>query len=72
MPQLVDPNFRRSVVLLCEHSPGGALGLVLNRKTDTAASAVVRLDPPVTRDSAPGMPTPTEPGPASFTKDRTA
>ena len=31
-PALVDPNFRRSVVLMLEHSPdGGALGLVLNR-----------------------------------------
>ncbi|HTI32386.1 MAG TPA: YqgE/AlgH family protein, partial [Miltoncostaea sp.] len=32
-PALVDPNFRRSVVLMLEHSPEGALGLVLNRPT---------------------------------------
>jgi putative transcriptional regulator len=30
-PSLDDPNFRRTVVYLIEHSEGGALGLVLNR-----------------------------------------
>jgi putative transcriptional regulator len=32
-PALEDPNFRRTVVLMLEHSPDGALGLVLNRPT---------------------------------------
>jgi putative transcriptional regulator len=32
-PALVDPNFRRTVVLMLEHSEEGALGLVLNRPT---------------------------------------
>ncbi|MDD2793553.1 MAG: YqgE/AlgH family protein [Sediminibacterium sp.] len=31
-PFLKDPNFIRSVVLVCEHNPEGAFGLVLNRK----------------------------------------
>lgn len=31
MPQLQDPNFHRAVVLIVEHSKGGAMGLVLNR-----------------------------------------
>ena len=31
MPQLGDPNFHRSVVLMIEHSDTGAMGLVLNR-----------------------------------------
>jgi putative transcriptional regulator len=30
-PQLVDPNFARSLVLLIEHNENGALGLVVNR-----------------------------------------
>lgn len=33
-PQLVDPNFWRSVVLLLEHGDQGALGIVLNRVTE--------------------------------------
>ncbi|HYT67446.1 MAG TPA: YqgE/AlgH family protein [Vicinamibacterales bacterium] len=47
MPQLQDPNFWRTVVLLCEYSPDGAFGLVLNRPTDMPARAMVRLEPPV-------------------------
>jgi len=33
MPQLTDPNFGGTVVLLCEHEENGALGLVINRPT---------------------------------------
>jgi len=33
-PHLRDPNFRQTVVLICEHGPGGSLGLVVNRRTD--------------------------------------
>jgi putative transcriptional regulator len=47
MPQLQDPNFARTVVLLCDYVPEGAFGLVLNRPTDMPASSMVRLDPPV-------------------------
>jgi putative transcriptional regulator len=36
-PSLVDPNFRRAVVLMLEHSSEGALGLVLNRPTPLVA-----------------------------------
>lgn len=32
-PSLRDPNFRQTVVLLCEHGPQGALGVVINRPT---------------------------------------
>jgi putative transcriptional regulator len=34
-PPLVAPNFDRTVVLLLEHGDGGAVGLVLNRPSDT-------------------------------------
>ena len=51
MPQLMDPNFRRTVVLLCQHSSDGAWGLVLNRPTGRPAVESVRLDPPVERDN---------------------
>ena len=48
MPQLQDPNFARTVVLLCDFVPEGAFGLVLNRPTEMPAGTMVRLDPPVT------------------------
>lgn len=32
-PDLVDPNFMHSVVLMCQHSDEGAYGLVVNRPT---------------------------------------
>lgn len=51
MPQMLDPNFARSVVLLCKHEAEGAMGLVVNQRTDTRAAEIVVLDPPATRDS---------------------
>jgi putative transcriptional regulator len=47
MPQLTDPNFNRTVVLLCKHSDEGAFGLVVNRPLVTTGRVVVNLDPPV-------------------------
>jgi len=37
-PGLRDPNFRQTVVLLCEHGPEGALGVVVNRPTAMSIS----------------------------------
>ncbi len=34
-PPLVDPNFDRTVVLVLEHTAEGAVGVVLNRPSDT-------------------------------------
>lgn len=50
MPQLTDPNFNRTVVLLCKHSGEGAFGLVVNRPLITTGRIVVNLDPPVTSE----------------------
>jgi len=50
MPQLVDPNFNRTVVLLCRHDDDGALGLVVNRPLVTTGRVIVNLDPPVSTD----------------------
>jgi putative transcriptional regulator len=33
-PKLLDPNFAQSVVLMVQHDKSGALGLILNRKTE--------------------------------------
>ena len=64
MPQLQDPNFARTVVLLCDFLPEGAFGLVLNRPTDAAASSMVRLEPPVDHGNDLPLSTggPVEPG----------
>ena len=37
-PALYDPNFRRTVVLVTEHSEDGAMGLVLNRPAETTVA----------------------------------
>ena len=44
-PQLLDPNFHRTVVLVCEHDHNGAMGLVLNRPSPIPADqAIPELD----------------------------
>lgn len=45
MPQLVDPNFARTVVLLCDHGDEGAFGLVVNRPAETSAAEAVQMEP---------------------------
>jgi putative transcriptional regulator len=47
MPQLTDPNFNRTVVLLCKHTHEGAFGLIVNRPLMTSGRVVVNLEPPV-------------------------
>ena len=40
-PALLDPNFWRTVVLVIEHTDEGALGLVLNRPSETTVGEAV-------------------------------
>ena len=40
-PALFDPNFRRTVVLVAEHGEDGAMGLVLNRPSETTVEEAV-------------------------------
>ena len=40
-PQLEDPNFRRSVVLLLDHGEEGSLGVILNRPSEIATEHIL-------------------------------
>jgi putative transcriptional regulator len=40
-PSLLDPNFNRTVVLVCEHNDEGAMGLVLNRPSPIPADQAI-------------------------------
>ena len=53
MPQMLDPNFSKTVVLLAEYGAHGAFGLVLNRRMDEPARAIVTADEPL--NIHPGM-----------------
>lgn len=50
MPQLIDCNFARTVILLCKHSEdAGAFGLVVNRPLVTTGPVVVEVRAPSER-----------------------
>jgi putative transcriptional regulator len=50
MPQMADPNFAQTVVLLCDYTEEGAFGLVVNRQMDGAAWTLVQTQPEVRVD----------------------
>ena len=50
MPQMMDPNFARTVVLLCDYTEEGAFGLVVNRPMTEPAWQLVKTEPPVRVD----------------------
>jgi len=50
MPQMADPNFARTVVLLCDYTEEGAFGLVVNRQMSEPAWQLVQTEPPVRVD----------------------
>jgi putative transcriptional regulator len=46
-PNMLDPNFRRAVLLISAHHPEeGAVGVILNRPLDKHVSDLVNEDPP--------------------------
>src|ERR687897_3581489 len=61
-PILSDPNFHRAVVLLAEHGDEGAMGLVLNRPTETSVGEALPELSPIAGEEEPlfvGGPVPT-------------
>jgi putative transcriptional regulator len=47
MPQMLDQNFARTVVLLAEYGRHGAFGLVVNRRMAEPANSVIRAEPAI-------------------------
>jgi putative transcriptional regulator len=46
-PNMLDPNFRRTVLFISEHDPGeGALGVIINRPLDRQVADLVTEAPP--------------------------
>jgi putative transcriptional regulator len=52
-PALLDPNFRRTVVLVTEHTDEGAAGLVLNRPSPASVTDVVPQLEPLAEEEEP-------------------
>lgn len=43
-PFMLDPNFERSVILLCEHNADGTVGMILNHRSQLLLSAVMDIE----------------------------
>lgn len=57
MPGLVDDLFGKSVVYVCEHSPRGALGLVINKPANMNLPALFdKVELPLKREDLQGDP----------------
>ena len=50
---LFDPNFRKTVILIAEHGEDGALGLILNRPSDTTVAESAPSLAPLVPDGDP-------------------
>ncbi|WP_419533789.1 YqgE/AlgH family protein [Endozoicomonas sp.] len=42
MPSMADPSFAETLTIICEHSPEGALGIVVNRPSTLPMSEIFR------------------------------
>ena len=57
MPGMLDDNFARAVVCMCEHTPKGALGLVINRPINiTIKSLFEKVELPLDRQDLQEQP----------------
>ena len=57
MPGMLDDNFARAVVYMCEHTPKGALGLVINRPINiTIKSLFEKVELPLDRQDLQEQP----------------
>jgi putative transcriptional regulator len=57
MPNLADPNFSRTVTLICEHSEEGAMGIVINHVTDLSLRDILsQLDIKLEKDFSLSLP----------------
>jgi len=57
MPGLEDANFSKSVVYVCEHTPHGALGLVINKPSELKMEALFgKIDLPLRRQDLTQQP----------------
>src|SRR5262249_61599402 len=66
-PALLDPNFRRTVVLISVHSAEGAMGVVLNRPSSvTVGEAVPQLEGTVAEREHVYVGGPVQPGSVVF------
>jgi putative transcriptional regulator len=53
-PNMLDPNFRRTVLFISEHTPNeGALGVIINRPLDRQVSDLVTETPPANLAEVP-------------------
>ena len=65
MPSMEDPNFSRSVTLLCQHNEEGAIGITINRQSDFSIGELLfQLNIPCTNQAISSM-TVLEGGPVS-------
>jgi len=43
-PFMLDPNFERSVVLLCEHNSEGTVGMILNQRSQLLITDIIDIE----------------------------
>lgn len=57
MPALEDPNFHRSVTLICQHDADGAMGIVINRVADyTLGELLAQMELPTDAERLASLP----------------